>query len=163
MEDHEDPNYVMGHKVTWPKELKTRETKVNATARTAGAPGRGQGGRTERKSRKDRAANKQNTRRAAAQLGPLGEAERLQKQAPAPQSLVRRITIDTDLQNGPSAVSDAGARDCADTPVHSFQAGIKEEGDPRSGPWTSEPVDPERLIPAASTGAHRKLGQLVDV
>ena len=57
-EDREDPNYVMGHKVTWPQELKAREMKMNAAERTTGAPGKGQGGRTERKSRKERAANK---------------------------------------------------------------------------------------------------------
>jgi len=53
VEDREDPNYVMGHKVTRPREM-----KVDAKDRTTGAPGKGQGGRTERKSRKERAANK---------------------------------------------------------------------------------------------------------
>ena len=73
------------------------------------------------------------------------------------------MTIDTDLQDGLSADADAGTRDCADTPVHSFQAGIKEEGDVRSGPFAPEPIESTCPMPAASTGAHIPPSELVDV
>ena len=72
------------------------------------------------------------------------------------------MTIDTDLQNGLSDVADACGRDCADTPVHSFKAGIKEEGDARSGPSASEPIEPKRPMPAASTGIQTPISQLAD-